>query len=195
MEHALERGPRYRVSLGSGRHPLIISDGRGIVHEDTTSVAAEGENPVRLPPRNQVITRNEHDGHASGIEGAHENRFGDGSQVARNRERAGLAAELAHAEARGIILADTKFEFGLTGDGVMLIDEAMTPDSSRYWPKDRYRPGGPQPSFDKQYVRDYLEQIKWNKQPPVPSLPDEVVLRTRDKYLEAFTRLTGKEVR
>jgi phosphoribosylaminoimidazole-succinocarboxamide synthase len=102
----------------------------------------------------------------------------------------------AHAEARGIILADTKFEFGLTGDGrVMLIDEVMTPDSSRYWPMDEYRPGGPQPSFDKQYVRDYLEQINWNKQPPVPSLPDDVVMRTRDKYLEAFRRLTGKEVR
>ena len=102
----------------------------------------------------------------------------------------------AHAEARGIILADTKFEFGLTGDGsIMLIDEAMTPDSSRYWPKDQYKPGGPQPSFDKQYVRDYLEQIKWNKQPPVPSLPDDVVMRTRDKYVEAFRRLTGKEVR
>ncbi|HTI43397.1 MAG TPA: phosphoribosylaminoimidazolesuccinocarboxamide synthase [Vicinamibacterales bacterium] len=102
----------------------------------------------------------------------------------------------AHAEARGIILADTKFEFGLTGDGsIMLIDEAMTPDSSRYWPKDQFKPGGPQPSFDKQYVRDYLEQIKWNKQPPVPSLPDDVVMRTRDKYLEAFRRLTGKEVR
>jgi phosphoribosylaminoimidazole-succinocarboxamide synthase len=102
----------------------------------------------------------------------------------------------AHAEARGIILADTKFEFGLTGEGgVMLIDEAMTPDSSRYWPNDQYRPGGPQPSFDKQYVRDYLEQINWNKQPPVPSLPDDVVMRTRDKYLEAFRRLTGKEVR
>ena len=102
----------------------------------------------------------------------------------------------AHAEARGIILADTKFEFGLIGDGgVILIDEVMTPDSSRYWPKDEYTPGGPQPSFDKQYVRDYLEQIKWNKQPPVPSLPDDVVMRTRDKYLEAFRRLTGREVR
>jgi phosphoribosylaminoimidazole-succinocarboxamide synthase len=102
----------------------------------------------------------------------------------------------AHAESRGIILADTKFEFGLTDEGpVMLIDEVMTPDSSRYWPKDQYAPGGPQPSFDKQYVRDYLEQIKWNKQPPVPSLPDDVVMRTRDKYLEAFRRLTGKEVR
>jgi phosphoribosylaminoimidazole-succinocarboxamide synthase len=84
----------------------------------------------------------------------------------------------------------------MTAEGrIMLIDEVMTPDSSRYWPKDQYQPGGAQPSFDKQFVRDYLEQINWNKQPPVPSLPEEVVMRTRDKYLEAFRRLTGKEVR
>ena len=102
------------------------------------------------------------------------------------------AAGVAHAEQCGIILADTKFEFGLTGDGeLLLIDEAMTPDSSRYWPRNSYAPGGPQASFDKQFVRDYLESIRWNKQPPVPSLPDEVVRRTRDKYLEAFERLTG----
>ena len=101
----------------------------------------------------------------------------------------------AQAESCGIILADTKYEFGHTDAGeLILIDEVMTPDSSRYWPKDEYRPGGPQPSFDKQYVRDYLEQIRWNKQPPVPSLPDDVVMRTRDKYLEAFRRLTGKDL-
>lgn len=100
-----------------------------------------------------------------------------------------------HAESRGIILADTKFEFGrLPGGELILIDEVMTPDSSRYWPKDQYAPGGPQPSFDKQYVRDYLEEIHWNKQPPVPSLPDDVVLRTRDKYLEAFHRLTDRDL-
>jgi phosphoribosylaminoimidazole-succinocarboxamide synthase len=100
-----------------------------------------------------------------------------------------------HADACGIILADTKFEFGLTESGdAILIDEVMTPDSSRYWPKDQYAPGGPQPSFDKQYVRDYLEEIRWNKQPPVPELPDTVVRRTRDKYLEAFRRLTGKDL-
>ncbi|MGE3276050.1 MAG: phosphoribosylaminoimidazolesuccinocarboxamide synthase [Vicinamibacterales bacterium] len=99
---------------------------------------------------------------------------------------------VAHADACGIILADTKFEFGLTDTGeLLLIDEVMTPDSSRYWPKDQYRPGGAQPSFDKQYVRDYLESIRWNKQPPVPSLPPEVVARTRDKYLDAYRRLTG----
>jgi phosphoribosylaminoimidazole-succinocarboxamide synthase len=105
------------------------------------------------------------------------------------------AAGAAHAESCGIILADTKFEFGLLPDGeVILIDEVMTPDSSRYWPSSQYVPGGPQPSFDKQFVRDYLERIRWNKQPPVPSLPDDVIERTRDKYVEAFTRLTGSEL-
>jgi phosphoribosylaminoimidazole-succinocarboxamide synthase len=102
---------------------------------------------------------------------------------------------VAHADSRGIILADTKFEFGHTGDGdLLLIDEMMTPDSSRYWPRDQYAPGGPQPSFDKQYVRDYLESIRWNKQPPVPSLPADVIARTRDKYLDAYRRLTGREL-
>ena len=101
----------------------------------------------------------------------------------------------AHAEARGIILADTKFEFGLTENGeLLLIDEGMTPDSSRYWPRDSYRPGTAQASFDKQFVRDYLESIGWNKQPPVPTLPDDVVVRTREKYLEAFRRLTGADL-
>jgi phosphoribosylaminoimidazole-succinocarboxamide synthase len=104
----------------------------------------------------------------------------------------------AHAASRGIILADTKFEFGIvTRDGkreLLLIDEALTPDSSRFWPADQYEPGHAQPSFDKQYVRDYLESIKWNKQPPVPSLPDDVVVRTREKYLDAFRRLTGREL-
>ena len=102
---------------------------------------------------------------------------------------------VAHAESKGIILADTKFEFGLTDAGeLLLIDEVMTPDSSRYWPKDTYHPGGPQPSFDKQYVRDWLESIKWNKQPPVPSLPDDVIRNTRAKYLDAYRRLTGTEL-
>ena len=102
---------------------------------------------------------------------------------------------VAHAESCGIILADTKFEFGVTPEGeLLLIDEVMTSDSSRYWPKDAYAPGGPQLSFDKQFVRDYLESIKWNKQPPVPSLPDDVVRRTRDKYLDAYRRLTGREL-
>ena len=128
----------------------------------------------------------------------------------------------AHAESKGIIIADTKFEFGLARrsadlsakarsakedgakaarseatfgeDEIVLIDEVLTPDSSRFWPKDQYKPGGAVPSFDKQYVRDYLEEIRWNKQPPVPSLPDPVVLRTRDKYVEAFRRLSDRDL-
>ena len=101
----------------------------------------------------------------------------------------------AHAESCGIILADTKFEFGLLPSGeLLLIDEALTPDSSRYWPRDQYEPGRAQPSFDKQFVRDFLEQIHWNKQPPVPALPDWVITGTRDKYLEAFRRLTGHDL-
>jgi phosphoribosylaminoimidazole-succinocarboxamide synthase len=96
-----------------------------------------------------------------------------------------------YAGARGIIIADTKFEFGLIGEQLIWIDEALTPDSSRFWPGDQYAPGKPQPSFDKQYVRDYLEQIGWNKQPPAPSLPPEVVAGTRDKYREAYQRITG----
>jgi phosphoribosylaminoimidazole-succinocarboxamide synthase len=105
----------------------------------------------------------------------------------------------AHAESKGIIIADTKFEFGLVGDGnpdtdVVLIDEVLTPDSSRFWPKDQYTPGGAVPSYDKQFVRDYLEGIKWNKQPPVPSLPEDVVARTRDKYIEAFRIRSGREL-
>ena len=101
----------------------------------------------------------------------------------------------AHAESCGIIVADTKFEFGLLPSGdVILIDEALTPDSSRFWPRDGYNPGGAQKSFDKQFVRDYLERIRWNKQPPVPSLPADVVAKTREKYIEAFRRLTGQEL-
>ena len=105
----------------------------------------------------------------------------------------------AHAESRGILVADTKFEFGLLpgsdtslSSRIILIDEILTPDSSRFWPRDEYAPGGPQPSFDKQFVRDYLERIRWNKQPPVPTLPGDVVAKTREKYLEALTRLTGR---
>ena len=109
-----------------------------------------------------------------------------------------------HAETCGIIIADTKFEFGLArrsadgaeaADELVLIDEVLTPDSSRFWPKADYRPGQGQPSFDKQFVRDYLERIGWNKQPPVPSLPDDVVMRTREKYVEAYKRLTGQDLK
>jgi phosphoribosylaminoimidazole-succinocarboxamide synthase len=104
----------------------------------------------------------------------------------------------AHAESKGIIVADTKFEFGLAGaagrEEIVLIDEVLTPDSSRFWPHAQYEPGHAQPSFDKQYVRDYLEEIRWNKQPPVPSLPDDVVRRTRDKYIDAYRLLSGREL-
>jgi phosphoribosylaminoimidazole-succinocarboxamide synthase len=99
-----------------------------------------------------------------------------------------------HAEDRGLILADTKFEFGrdLETGKILLIDEALTPDSSRYWPKDSYKPGGPQPSFDKQYVRDWLDASGWDKGSPPPSLPAEVVDRTRAKYIQAYETLTGQ---
>jgi phosphoribosylaminoimidazole-succinocarboxamide synthase len=95
------------------------------------------------------------------------------------------------AAEKEIIIADTKFEFGLLGDKLILIDEVLTPDSSRFWPKDTYQPGGSQQSFDKQYVRDHLLSIKWNKQPPAPSLPEDIIRNTRKKYLEALTQLTG----
>jgi len=101
-----------------------------------------------------------------------------------------------YARSRGIIIADTKFEWGLVGDELVLIDEVLTPDSSRFWPADQYEPGRDQPSFDKQFVRNYLQALcdqgKWNKQPPGPDLPDEIVAQTRARYIEAYERLTGK---
>jgi phosphoribosylaminoimidazole-succinocarboxamide synthase len=99
-----------------------------------------------------------------------------------------------HAEAHGLILADTKFEFGRTADEIILADEVLTPDSSRFWEASAWKPGGAQPSFDKQFVRDYLESIHWNKRAPAPALPSEVVERTQLKYLEAFRRLTGRDL-
>lgn len=96
-----------------------------------------------------------------------------------------------YADKKGIIIADTKFEFGIVGDDLILIDEILTPDSSRFWPKSSYRPGGPQKSFDKQYVRDYLISINYDKKPPGPSLPEDVITNTRNKYLEAFNQLTA----
>jgi len=101
----------------------------------------------------------------------------------------------SHAEARGILLADTKFEFGVREGRLVWIDEALTPDSSRFWPSDGYEPGRSQPSFDKQYVRDYLESINWDKRPPGPALPEDVVERTREKYREALDLLAGDPVR
>jgi phosphoribosylaminoimidazole-succinocarboxamide synthase len=99
-----------------------------------------------------------------------------------------------YAAARGIIIADTKFEFGQTPRGLVLADEVLTPDSSRFWPADKYAPGRAQESYDKQFVRDYLEQVKWNKQPPAPALPDEVALKTTEKYIQAYQLLAGREL-
>jgi phosphoribosylaminoimidazole-succinocarboxamide synthase len=99
-----------------------------------------------------------------------------------------------YARQRGIIIADTKFEFGMTARGITLADEVLTPDSSRFWPADKYAPGRSQESYDKQYVRDYLEEIRWNKQPPAPALPSEVARRTSDKYLDAYQQITGHKL-
>ena len=99
-----------------------------------------------------------------------------------------------YAAKRGIIIADTKFEFGNTASGIVLGDEVLTPDSSRFWPAGKYQPGRAQDSYDKQYVRDYLESIRWNKQPPAPALPDEVARRTSEKYQDAYRLLTGRKL-
>lgn len=103
-----------------------------------------------------------------------------------------LAVE--HAKKRDIIIADTKFEFGLIDGDIVLADEVLTPDSSRFWPAESYRPGGPQLSYDKQFVRDYLESIRWDKNPPAPALPDHIVQKTREKYIQAYRQLSGKEL-
>lgn len=110
----------------------------------------------------------------------------------RSRSIALYRKGAAYAEERGIILADTKFEFGVRDDKLILVDEVLTPDSSRFWPADQYRPGGPQPSFDKQFVRDWLVRSGWDKNSPPPPLPPEIVEKTQEKYLEAFRRLTGR---
>ncbi|PYV92082.1 MAG: phosphoribosylaminoimidazolesuccinocarboxamide synthase [Acidobacteria bacterium] len=120
-----------------------------------------------------------------------------GSEVAQQLKEKSIAIyskAAAYAREKGIIIADTKFEFGRTAQGITLADEVLTPDSSRFWPADKYTPGMAQESFDKLYVRDYLEEIKWNKQPPAPALPDEVARRTSEKYVEAYHQLTGREL-
>jgi phosphoribosylaminoimidazole-succinocarboxamide synthase len=120
-----------------------------------------------------------------------------GSELSRQLRDISLAIYLRaaeHARQKGIIIADAKFEFGRTAQGVTLADEVLTPDSSRFWPADQCAPGGAQESFDKQYVRDYLEGMRWNKQPPAPALPAEVARRTSEKYIEAYRRLTGLEL-
>jgi phosphoribosylaminoimidazole-succinocarboxamide synthase len=119
-----------------------------------------------------------------------------GKDLAEKIEKCSLGiyeAASKKAEEKGIIIADTKFEFGLLHDDLLLIDEVLTPDSSRFWPKDKYKVGADQPSFDKQYVRDYLTTIGWNKQPPAPNLPDNVVVETSRRYIEAYEKLTGQK--
>jgi len=119
-----------------------------------------------------------------------------GKELAEEIEEVSLKiykAAAEKAESRGIIIADTKFEFGISNGEVLLIDELLTPDSSRFWPKDQYEIGKNQPSFDKQYVRDYLLSIKWNKQPPAPSLPEHIIIGTSRRYIEAYERLTGND--
>jgi phosphoribosylaminoimidazole-succinocarboxamide synthase len=116
---------------------------------------------------------------------------GNHAEDLRRLSLAIYATASAHAHERGLILADTKFEFGLTAKGIVLADEVLTPDSSRFWPSEGYRPGAAQPSFDKQFVRDYLEAVGWNKQPPAPELPENVVRKTQEKYEQALDLLTG----
>lgn len=116
----------------------------------------------------------------------------DLAAMVRDRSLALYRSARDYARGRGIIIADTKFEFGLYDGQAILIDEVLTPDSSRFWPADKYEPGRSQASFDKQFVRDYLESIRWNKTPPAPALPPDVVERTQQKYLEAYERLTGR---
>ena len=135
-------------------------------------------------------------GHDENISFAQAERIVGPEVAARGRD-ASLALYTAardYARQRGIIIADTKFEFGTCNDLVILIDEVLTPDSSRFWPADAYQPGRGQPSFDKQFVRDYLETLDWNKTPPAPALPADVVARTTEKYLDAHRRLTGKSL-
>ena len=168
-------------------------------YQRTGAIAGEGlpaglKESDRLPepiftPATKALTG--HDENISKAELANQ----VGADVAATLERLSLALYRFGAEwalEAGMILADTKFEFGRLGDRIILIDEVMTPDSSRFWDLEQYRPGGPQPSFDKQYVRDYLERIGWNKQPPAPALPDDVVAGTTSRYLEALRRLTGQ---
>jgi phosphoribosylaminoimidazole-succinocarboxamide synthase len=152
----------------------------------------------RLPEALFTPATKAESGHDENISEAQAGEIVGGDLIKRLRELtlAIYARGVDHAATCGIVIADTKFEFGLLpGSGeLILIDEVLTPDSSRFWPQDQYAPGQGQASFDKQFVRDYLEEIGWNKQPPVPSLPPEVVNRTRDKYLEAYRRLTGREL-
>ncbi len=135
-------------------------------------------------------------GHDENISFEHMSRLVDpqDARMLRDLSLAIYKKAADHARQKGIIIADTKFEFGRTAAGLTLADEVLTPDSSRFWPADKYEPGMSQQSFDKQYVRDYLEEIRWNKQPPAPALPTEVARKTSEKYVQAYRQLTGREL-
>ena len=135
-------------------------------------------------------------GHDENISFAHMTQLVDPEDARQLRDLSLAIYKKAayYAREKGLIIADTKFEFGRTAAGITLADEVLTPDSSRFWPADQYQAGTSQPSFDKQYVRDYLEEIRWNKQPPAPALPPEVAQKTSQKYVEAYRRLTGREL-
>jgi len=135
-------------------------------------------------------------GHDENISFEHMSQLVDpeDARMLRNLSLAIYKKAADYARQKGIIIADTKFEFGRTAAGITLADEVLTPDSSRFWPADKYEPGMSQQSFDKQYVRDYLEEIRWNKQPPAPALPSEVARKTSEKYVQAYRQLTGREL-
>jgi len=154
------------------------------------------EDSSRLPAPIFTPSTKAQDGHDENIPFSEVERMVGADLAARLRDTTLQLYEAGaeYARERGIIIADTKFEFGLDGDQLVLADEALTPDSSRFWPAELYAPGRGQASFDKQYVRDYLEKIGWNKQPPVPELPREIVDGTRDRYLEIFKILTGTDL-
>ena len=170
----------------------LSADWRGVRHRALPPKLAPRATgcpePIFTPPPQRT-----HTGHDEniGFDAVVESVGAETAETLRHLTLSLYAAASAYAETKGLILADTKFEFGYVDGKLVLADEVLTPDSSRYWLASGYAPGGAQPSFDKQFVRDYLERIAWNKQPPAPALPDEVVDETRAKYLEAFRLLTG----
>jgi len=161
----------------------------GIRLPEGLTESAELPEPIFTPATK--AEQGEHDENIS-IERAAEIIGADVAEELRRRSLAIYRRAREYARERGIIIADTKFEFGRTSDGLILIDEVLTPDSSRFWPADQYQPGRGQPSFDKQFVRDWLLSTDWDRNSPPPPLPDDIVAKTREKYVEAFERLTGK---
>ena len=178
--------------------PLYVS--KGATFEKALDYAVSGCTEARMPNRDTYTSGGAYINFAAAVEMVLRNgrmkKFGDqllGAETAAQVERTTLAiyeAGRTYAAGRGIIVADTKFEFGFIDGKLHLIDEVLTPDSSRFWPADQYKPGQGQPSFDKQYLRDWLEKQPWNKQPPPPALPEEVIKATANRYQEAYDILT-----